>query len=163
MLFQNPDDLALFRDLPNFEEFDADDLTQMLALATRCDLSRGGLLFREGEPGDSCFVLVRGQVDVSEKVRGERHLLAQLSPGAIFGQVSLIAGEPRSATCTIRRDALLVQLNRHACETLLSTRTPAALKFLAALNHGLTEALRTADRRLMQLTVEEREAINPSV
>jgi hypothetical protein len=30
-----------------------------------------------------------------------------------------------------------------------------ALKFLSALNHGLTEALRTADRRLMQLTADE--------
>ena len=110
-----------------------------------------GLLFREGEPGDSCFILVSGQLDVTIKVRQQRHLLTQLSPGKIFGQVSLIAGEPRSATCTIRRDAVLAQLDRDACERLLSTQAPVALKFLAALNRGLTEALRVADRRLMQL------------
>ena len=148
-------DPTLFRDVDAFSEFTQEDLHHVLAVATRCDLAKGRLLFREGEPGDSCFILVSGQVDVTIKVRGERHLLAQLSPGAIFGQVSLIAGEPRSATCTIRRDAILAQLSRHACETLLGAQTPAALKFLATLNRGLTDALRTADRRLMQLTTAE--------
>jgi hypothetical protein len=147
---------GLLRELENFSDFSLDELNQMLAVATRCDLPKGRLLFREGDPGDSCFILIRGQVDFTIKVRQQRHLLAQLSPGKIFGQVSLIAGEPRTATCTIRRDALLAQLDRAACETLLGTAAPVALKFLAALNHGLTEALRTADRRLMQLDDEGR-------
>ena len=142
---------ALFRELDTFVDFSDDELTRVLALATRCDLPKGRMLFREGDPGDSCFILVRGQVDVTIKVRQQRHLLAQLSPGTIFGQVSLVAGEPRSATCTIRRDAVLAQLDRQACERLLGTQGPVALKFLAALNRGLTEALRAADRRLMQL------------
>ena len=139
-------------------DFSIDELEQMLAAATRCDLPRGRMLFREGDPGDSCFILVSGQVDVTIKVRQQRHLLAQLTPGRIFGQVSLIAGEPRSATCTIRRDAVLAQLDRAACERLLGTQAPVALKFLGALNRGLTEALRVADRRLMQLTDDGRPA-----
>jgi hypothetical protein len=144
-------DATLLRALDSFGDFTIDELNAMLAVATRCDLPKGRLLFREGDPGESCFVLVSGQVDVTIKVRQQRHLLAQLSPGTVFGQVSLIAGEPRSATCTIRRDAVLAQLDRAACETLLSTKAPVALKFLAALNRGLTEALRIADRRLMRL------------
>ena len=144
-------DPTLLRELDTFSGFSLDELSQILAAATRCDLPKGRLLFREGDPGDSCFILVRGQIDVTVKVRQQRHLLAQLSPGTIFGQVSLVAGEPRSATCTVRRDAVLAQLDRDACEKLLSTQAPLALKFLAALNRGLTEALRTADRRLMQL------------
>ena len=149
-------DAGLLRALENFSDFSLDELNQMLAVATRCDLPKGRLLFREGDPGDSCFILIRGQIDVTIKVRQQRHLLAQLSPGTIFGQVSLVAGEPRTATCTIRRDALLAQLDRPACEKLLGTEAPVALKFLAALNRGLTEALRTADRRLMQLNDDGR-------
>jgi glycine/D-amino acid oxidase-like deaminating enzyme len=149
-------DSALLTDLDIFSDFSIEDVSQMLTAATRCDLPKGRMLFREGDPGDSCFILIRGHVDVTVKVRQQRHLLAQLSPGTIFGQVSLVAGEPRSATCTIRRDALLAQLDRDACEKLLSTQAPVALKFLAALNRGLTEALRIADRRLMQLNDDER-------
>ena len=151
-------DATLLRELDAFTEFSIDELEQMLAAATRCDLPRGRMLFREGDPGDSCFILVSGQVDVTIKVRQQRHLLAQLTPGRIFGQVSLIAGEPRSATCTIRRDAVLAQLDRAACERLLGTQAPVALKFLGALNRGLTEALRVADRRLMQLNDDDRAA-----
>ena len=147
-------DPAMLRDLPAFSEFTIDELAVMLALATRCDLPRKRVVFREGEYGDSCFILVRGQVDVSIKVRGQRHLLAQLAPGTMFGQVGLIAGEPRTSSCSIRRDAILAQLDRIACEKLLGTKAPVALKFLAALNRGLTEALRTADRRLMQLNAD---------
>ena len=148
-------DASMLKALDTFSDFSLDELAEMLAAATRCDLPKGRMLFREGDPGDSCFILVEGQVDITIKVRQERHLLAQLSPGKIFGQVSLIAGEPRSATCSIRRDAVLAQLDRDACERLLSTQGPVALKFLAALNHGLTEALRTADRRLMQLNDDD--------
>ena len=147
-------DATLLRGVDAFSEFSLDELHQILAAATRCDLPTGRLLFREGDPGDSCFILVSGQVDVTVKVRQQRHLLSQLSPGTIFGQVSLIAGEPRSAACTIRRDAVLAQLDRAACETLLSTKSPVALKFLGALNRGLTEALRIADRRLMRLDAD---------
>jgi glycine/D-amino acid oxidase-like deaminating enzyme len=144
-------DARWLHELDGFSEFSLDEISEILAAATRCDLPTKRMLFREGDPGDSCFILVRGQADVTIKVRQQRHLLAQLSPGAIFGQVSLVAGTPRSATCTIRRDAVLAQLDRAACERLLSTRAPVALKLLAALNRGVTEALRIADRRLMQL------------
>ena len=142
------------RALESFSELSLAEATQLLALATRCDLPRGRVLFREGEPGDSCFILVEGQLDVSVRVRQQRHLLAQLGPGAVFGQVSVISGEPRSASCAVRRNALLVQLDRHACETLLRDAGPLAVKFLGALNQGLTEALRSADRRLMRLRGE---------
>jgi CRP-like cAMP-binding protein len=69
--------------------------------------------------------------------------------------VSLIDGEPRSATCTIRRDAVLVELEREVCERLLDGRSPLSLKLLGMLNEGLVSALRGADRRLMQLESEE--------
>ena len=147
-------DPTLLRDLDSFADFTLDEIHQLLAEATRCDLRAGRMLFREGDPGDACFVLVRGQVDITVKIRQQRHLLAQLSPGAIFGQLGLVSGAPRSATCTIRHDALLAQLDRAAAERLLGTRGPVALKFLAALNRGLTEALRVADRRLMQLSAD---------
>jgi hypothetical protein len=142
------------RALESFADFTVAEATHLLSLAKRCDLPRGRVLFREGEPGDSCFILVEGQLDVSVRVRQERHLLAQLNPGAVFGQVSVIAAEPRSASCAVRKNALLVQLDRPACEALLRDAGPLAVKFLGALNQGLTEALRAADRRLVRLRVE---------
>jgi hypothetical protein len=138
--------------LPPFTAFTAAELAHVLSFAMRYDLPSRRVVYREGEPGDSCFIVVKGHLDVSVKARGRRHLLAQLSPGAMFGQASLATDEVRAETCSVRRDVVLAQLSRGACETLLGTRSPAALKFLAAFNHGLTDALRTANRRLVELS-----------
>jgi CRP-like cAMP-binding protein len=118
---------------------------------TRWDLPRGTLLFSEGDLGNTCYVIVRGTVDVSVKVRGQAQLLSQLGPGAIFGQASVIESEPRSVSCSIHRDAVLAEIDATACERLLDDGSPIALKLLAALNDGLVTALRNADRQLMKL------------
>ena len=141
--------------LPAFEGFTPGELQSLASELHRIDLAAGTRLFVEGEAGGTCFVVVDGLVDVSVKVRGEPQLLAQLGPGSIFGQASLIEGEPRSTSCSIREDVVLAEIDRAACERLLEdTSSPVALKLLAALNHGLVEALRTADRQLMRLEAE---------
>ncbi len=145
---------ALLAGFPAFRHFTIDELQVLLGHMQRWDLARGTLLFMEGEPANSCFVLVRGTVDVSVKVRGQPQLLAQLTPGAIFGQSSLIDGEPRSTSCSIHRDALLAEIHPDACERLLASGSPIALKLLAALNQGLVAALRAADRNLMRLDAQ---------
>jgi glycine/D-amino acid oxidase-like deaminating enzyme len=136
---------------PVFTDFTAAELEELLCSMTRWDLPRGTLLFNEGDAASTCYVIVEGTVDVSVKVRGQAQLLAQLTPGAIFGQASLIDGEPRSVSCSIHRDAVLAEIDDGACERLLDSGSPIALKLLAALNQGLVAELRNADRQLMRL------------
>ena len=52
---------------------------------------------------------------------------------------------------SIRRNAVLAEIERDACERLLNSGSALALKLLAALNEGLVAALRRADRQLMRL------------
>lgn len=146
-----PEQLLAF---PAFRDFSADEMAELLRSMQRWDLARGTLLFKEGDGGYTCYVIVRGTVDVSVKVRGQAQLLAQLGPGSVFGQASLIAGEPRSVSCSIRRDAILAEIDAATCERLLNTKGALALKLLAALNQGLVAALRSADRQLMRLNEE---------
>lgn len=148
-----PAEIAAF--LP-FRSFTTAELGQLVELMRRWDVPRGTVLFHEGSPGGSCFVVLSGIVEVSTRVRGQQQLLAQLPAGSIFGQVSLIDGEARSATCSIAQDAVLAEVGRKQCEQLFATRSETALKFLGALNQGLIEALRGADRQLMRLNLEGR-------
>jgi len=146
-----PDLLAYF---PVFRSFTPADLSLLAAAMQRLDLNAGTLLFSEGDPGGTCFVVISGLVDVSVSVAGQPQLLAQLGPGDIFGQMSLIEDESRAATCSIHKHAVLAEIDRDACEELLGRQSPIAPKLLAALNQGLVEALRMADRRLMRLEAE---------
>lgn len=137
--------------LPAFRRFSVGEIEALLSVTRRWDLKKGTLLFTEGSQGGSCFIIINGAVDVSLEVGGQHQLLARLPAGSVFGQVSLIDGEERSATCTISRAALLVELDRAECERILDSRSPLALKLLEVLNDGLISALRGADRKLMKL------------
>ncbi len=147
-----PEALGAF---PLFRDFTTAELRTLLSSMRRWTLRKGTLLFAEGTPGDSCFVVLSGIVDVSLAVHDRHQLVARLGAGNVFGQVSLIVGEPRSATCTIGKDAVLVELERAECERLLERKSPMALKLLAVLNDGLISALRGADRRRMKLEYDE--------
>ena len=145
----------LLSELPTFADFDKTEVESLLPMMRGWKYRGGTRLFHEGEPGGSCFIVVKGTVNVTLQVRGESEVLAQLPAGSFFGQVSLITGEPRNATCAAGTDALLLELERTPCEQLLDSRSKVALKFLAALNQGLIQALRGADRRLMQINAGE--------
>lgn len=147
-------DPALVLAFPAFRSFTIDEVSELLRSMQRWDLARGSLLYKEGEEGHTCFVVIRGVVDISVKVRGQPQLLAQLGPGSIFGQASLIDGEPRSSSCSMRRNAILAEIDSISCERLLNNRSALALKLLAALNQGLVAALRSADRQLMRLNAQ---------
>ena len=146
------------RDFPLFADFSDRELRQLLRLMRRWDLPRGTVVVSEGGSGGSCFIIVSGSVDVTVRARGRQQLLAQLPGGSIFGQVSLISGETRTATCSMLNDGVILELKRKPCETLLSAGSDTALKFLAALNQDLINALRGADQRLLQLSATGRAA-----
>ena len=139
------------RNFLRFGVFSDRELRQLLRLMRRWDLPQGTVVVSEGGPGGSCFIIVSGSVDVTVRGRNRQQLLAQLPAGSIFGQVSLISGEPRTATCSMRNDGVILELERKPCETFLSAGSPTALKFLDALNQDLISALRGADQRLLQL------------
>ena len=134
-----------------FRKFSPQEIRDLLRLMHRWDLRKGTIIFTEGSPGGTCFVILEGAIDVSINAHGQHQLLTTLDAGAVFGQMSLIEGVPRSATCSVRSDAVLLEIEREPCEELLHSGSTIALKFLATLNEGLISALRGADLRLMQL------------
>jgi Cyclic nucleotide-binding domain len=146
-----PLDPALLKSIEAFADFSATELKTLLKISRPWHVRAGTILFEEGSPGGSCFAVIRGAVDVSFQARGRSQSLAKLPPGSIFGQMSLITKEARTATCSCPVDSLLLEIKRKPCEQLLRGRSKLALKLLAALTQGLIAALRGANRQLMQL------------
>jgi CRP/FNR family transcriptional regulator, cyclic AMP receptor protein len=108
---------ALLRDLPT------DTLAQLAAAARRRTYRKGEVIFHEGDAGDSLYVLQSGQVKVvTDAESGGEALFSLLGPGECFGELSLIDGEPRSATVEalepveaviLRRDSFMAVLRAH--------------------------------------------------
>ena len=71
------------------------------------------IVVKEGDPGDSLFIIVRGQVRVLTKDANQREvLLANLGEGEFFGEIALITGKPRTATIITNTTSELLELTR---------------------------------------------------
>jgi len=93
----------------------------------------GQAIFREGEPGDSLYIVAEGQVDI---VLGER-ILETVGPGGILGELALIDDKPRSASAIARTECLLAPVNREHFLALVQ-RTPLfALQVMRAIANRL--------------------------
>jgi CRP-like cAMP-binding protein len=90
----------------------------------------GGLVFSEGDPGDSLFLIASGSVRVLVVGGHGRPLeIRRLDPGDFFGEVAALTGRPRSATVVAVDDCELLEIDHWALERLLEAR-PEALPIL---------------------------------
>lgn len=95
----------------------------------------GETLFRQGEEGESCYVVSRGKLKVS--VAGEEGIAAcelEIGERGLVGEMSLLTGFPRTATVTALGETELLEVNRDAFTLLLGLRPeiPEKLADLAA-------------------------------
>lgn len=88
----------------------------LAANLTTLRVQPGEVVVREGEPGDSFYIVEKGATQVS---RGGKPL-AKLGPGGCFGEGALFSGEARSATVLATEGTRLFQLKRDAFNTILS-------------------------------------------
>lgn len=124
---------------------------RLSAAATQIFFDHGERLVGEGEAGDSLFVVESGQVLVTRAPEGtdsQPLTLALLGPGDCFGEMSLLTGEPRSATVTAEGGCEVLRLDRAALAPILAADpgVAEALSRLLASREAATRA-RLDDRR----------------
>ena len=94
-------DIEVIRRAPLFTALDDAAADALLANMTSRTLNRAEVLFREGDPGRSLFVIVEGKIKLGRTSSdGRENLLAILGPGEMFGELSLFDPGPRNATAT---------------------------------------------------------------
>lgn len=83
-------------------------------------------IVRQDEPGDSLFMIARGDIEVVVSTGGISRRVATLGSGQIFGEMSLMLREPRQATCTALTDTVCYVIDRAAFGALLASRPEIA-------------------------------------
>jgi CRP-like cAMP-binding protein len=74
-------------------------------------VERGGVIFRQEEPGAEMFIILDGQVRISQQDGGNMFALAELGRGDFFGEMALISGHSRTATATALSPAVLMPVS----------------------------------------------------
>ncbi len=93
----------------------------------------GETIIRQSEAGDSMFLIARGEVRVTLGEGALQTAVASLGPGQFFGEMSLITGEPRAATCVAATDVACYVIDHPGFQTLLTMRPHVADQLSATL------------------------------
>jgi small-conductance mechanosensitive channel/CRP-like cAMP-binding protein len=94
----------------------------------------GEKIIEEGSPGDSFFVIDRGEVDVSKLLAGLSRPLARLMEGQFFGEMALLTGEKRTATVVAHSDVDLYTIDKTGFERILVANPSVAVDISTILS-----------------------------
>ena len=116
--------------VPLFQGMTDQALEAVAALANEVEIADGATITEEGEPGDSFYVIVHGQLRIS------RHgtPIRDLGPGDFLGEISLVDGRPRSATAVAVGPVNAIVIERPAFLELMDRFGAVRLGILMALS-----------------------------
>lgn len=123
---------AILRGEPLFDCLNDAQLNHVLHGARINRYGRGERLIQEGAEGDSMFVMLRGTAHVSVLRNGTGIRLGVLREGDCFGEMSLLTGEPRSATIRAEGDCEVLEINKEVMTDVLRD-SPQCLTQLSEL------------------------------
>ena len=103
----------------------------------------GEVILREGEAGETAYIIERGRVEVTKALEGRSIHLAYVGAGEVFGEMSMIDDRPRSATITAVEHTVVQEVHRERFYEGLQSHPEAALSLLKVLFERLREAQST--------------------
>jgi CRP/FNR family cyclic AMP-dependent transcriptional regulator len=97
--------------------------------------SANDVILREGDPGDTMFLVMEGSVRVETRTPSGSIQLAELGRGACVGEVSVLTGGPRTATVTAITDVSVATFARHRIQRIVDAN-PRVRALLEQLVEG---------------------------
>ena len=127
--------------VPLFSTLSSRHLRRVADLAEEEHLMEGATIVREGDIGDTFYVILEGEAKVTSK---NGRIVNRLRPGDFFGEISLLDGGPQTATVTAESD-LAVEIIGHAEFTQFLRESPSVTRNILK---GIARRLRSADAHI---------------
>lgn len=139
------------RALANFSEAEVKTLR---GVALERSFAQGVTLFKEGEPGRACLILLQGRVLVCKTIDGKQTTLGMVGAGSMIGQMALVDGRPLSASVVVDSPVRALVLDREVFQKLLRSLSPFALRFQVQIAVAGIRQLRLAIAAIGRLALE---------
>ena len=124
-----------------FSGLSENEIYDLFKLAFVKHYKAGSTLFVEGMAGEILYVVLKGKVDICKKTNTDEIVIATMTDGDFFGELSLLDSAPRSATARVVEDSELVAVTRKVFDDMLHADPKVTSKLLI-------EFLKTAATRL---------------
>jgi len=113
--------------VPLFSSVPADQIRALAGLFTREFYHKGDIICRQGEPGDSMYVIRSGMVSVFKESDGQKFFVSELKRGNFFGEMSLLSGARRNSTVEASLDVTVFCMTRENFNILIKTNRSIGL------------------------------------
>lgn len=123
------------------------ELIEIASICTEEYVDKGKTIFKKGDLGNCMYFIHSGKVSIHE----DEHVLATLSENEIFGELSLLDSEPRSASASTLTDCILLKIEQELFYDVIATNSD----ILKGIMRTLCKRLREQDR----ITVEMKKSI----
>ena len=150
-----PDALAVLKKVPLFAALDATEIKEVVAKTSIAHVDPGAEVFADGTAGDAMYVVIVGEVEIVKGLpAGGVRVLATLGPRSVFGEMSLLTEEERSAAARAKSACKLLKIDRAAFRERLRGNDPAALKMTAHLAQVIAGRLHAMNEEIVKLLAE---------
>jgi CRP/FNR family cyclic AMP-dependent transcriptional regulator len=134
-------DAALLSSVPLFERLDDEERALLAGQIEDVEFAAGTNIFKRGDPGDAIFIVASGEVEIYvEDTTGQRIVFETAKAGEFFGELSLLDGDPRSASALAIQATRALRIDRDDLSLLFSRHPNAALDVLSVIGRRLREA-----------------------
>lgn len=121
--------VLLLRSLSIFSDTPEIILAELAPLMQQKEVEQGTLIFEEGEQGDCMYIILSGEIEIHKG----KTMLAVLKEKEVFGELSLLDAETRSASATAKTDCLLFKIDQEPFYELIESRPEVAMGFIKIL------------------------------
>ena len=146
-----------------FKDLDDQEVEEVLEISQERRFVMGETITQEGERGDSMFILIDGNVEVSKTLTmkleqgdfTEREKIltrAKAEDNLVFGEIAMINRENRSASVVTTTECILLEIKREDFLDLLDKRSGMGVKVLRRLAELLATRLRQSSQDVIRLT-----------
>jgi CRP/FNR family transcriptional regulator, cyclic AMP receptor protein len=150
--------VALLRRVPVFSGLSDVDLEAVADVSVPRRYEAGEIVFREGDEGDTCYVVRSGVARaIREHPDGRSITLSHFNAGDIFGELAMFDDQPRSATVDVIEETEVIAIPGRDVQRLMSEHPEIAVKLIGALAHRLRATNERLARQSFQ-TVQSRVA-----
>jgi CRP/FNR family transcriptional regulator, cyclic AMP receptor protein len=142
---------------PLFENFNLAEIRLLAHFMQVYRAEPGVEIIREGEAGDFMMMLIEGRIEVFKQDRWNApRLIALIEPGKTVGEMSMIDGEPRFATCVSAERSMIAVLTRENLARIILEQPILGAKILMELVLMLSQRLRQTSMKLVGYMDKER-------
>lgn len=140
-----------------FTEFSKEDISTLAGYMEVFRAQPGEIIIRESDEGDFMVLIVEGEIDILKKGhRSEQQHMTSAGPGMTLGEMSMIDGEPRFATCMASQPTTFAVLTRDNMAKIILDHPSLGSKILVKMVTMLSLRLRQTSARLLRMMEEVR-------